>query len=113
MKISEAERLEKINQANGEAAALVAVAEARAAGLNIISKSLSQDNGKNAASLSIAEQYVNAFNKLARTNNTLILPSNVGDVGSLVAHAMSIYNSVSNDQKNACIDVDSKNNKKL
>lgn len=43
----------------------------------------------------IAEEYVHAFNKLARTNNTLILPSNVGDVTSLVGHAMSIYNAVS------------------
>lgn len=35
----EAQRLEQINHASGEAAAMIAVAEARAAGLNIISKS--------------------------------------------------------------------------
>lgn len=52
-------------------------------------------DGKNAASLTVAEQYINAFNKLASTNNTLILPSNVGDVSSLVGQAMSIYNTVS------------------
>lgn len=49
----------------------------------------------NAASLTIAEQYVQAFNKLARTNNTLILPANAGDVSNLVAQAMSIYSKVS------------------
>lgn len=32
---------------------------------------------------------------MARTNNTLILPSNVGDVSSLVGQAMAIYNTVS------------------
>lgn len=87
--------MEQINHANGEAAAMVAVAEARAEGLNIVSKSLMLQEGKNAASLFIAEEYVHAFNKLARTNNTLILPSNVGDVTSLVGHAMSIYKAVS------------------
>lgn len=91
---SEAQRMEQINHANGEAAAMLAVAEARARGLNIVSKSLMQQEGKNAASLFIAEEYVHAFNKLARTNNTLILPANVGDVTSLVGQAMSIYNAV-------------------
>lgn len=61
---------------------------------------LSQNQGSNAASLTVAEQYVNAFNQLARTNNTLILPSNAGDVPSLVGTAMSIYKTIANEQKN-------------
>lgn len=61
---------------------------------------LAQNQGSNAASLTVAEQYVNAFNQLARTNNTLILPSNVGDVSSLVGQAMSIYKTISNEPKN-------------
>lgn len=92
---SEAQRMEQINHANGEAAAMVAVAQAKAEGLNIVSESLKLQEGKNAASLFIAEEYVHAFNKLARTTNTLILPSNVGDVTSLVSQAMSIYGTVS------------------
>lgn len=87
--------MEQINHANGEAAAMIAVAEARAKGLNIVSKSLLPKEGKNAASLFVAEQYVAAFNKLARTNNTLILPSNVGDITSLVASAMTMYGHIS------------------
>lgn len=63
--------------------------------------SLSVKDGKNAASLFVAEQYISAFNKLARTNNTLILPSNAGDVTSLVAQAMSIYKTISNSDSNA------------
>lgn len=91
---SEAARQEQINQASGEAAALVAVAEARAKGLQLIANSLSLKDAKNAAALSIAEQYVNAFNKLAKVNNTIILPSNVGDATSLITQAMSIYKHV-------------------
>lgn len=48
----------------------------------------SQDS-KHAASLTLAEQYVSAFNKLARTNNTLILPANAGDVSNLVAQVLT------------------------
>lgn len=82
---SEADRQEQINKAAGEAAAILAVAEARSGGLKLVAEALQKDLGPNAASLSIAEQYVSAFNKLARTNNTLILPANTGDVSNLVS----------------------------
>ncbi|XP_072742587.1 stomatin-like protein stl-1 [Anoplolepis gracilipes] len=91
---SEAAKQEQINKADGEAAAVVAVAEARAKGLQVVASALSVTDAKNAAALSIAEQYVNAFNKLAKVNNTLILPSNVGDVSTFVAQAMAIYKQV-------------------
>ena len=58
--------------------------------------SLTVKDGKNAASLFVAEQYVTAFKNLARTNNTLILPSNVGDISSLVGQALAIYKTVAN-----------------
>ena len=90
----EADRQEQINIAIGEASAMLAIAEARAKGLKIVSQSLHVTDGKNAAALSIAEQYIHAFDKLAKTNNTLILPSNVGDVSNFVAQAMSIYKHV-------------------
>lgn len=48
-------------------------------------------NGRNAAALNIAEQYVDAFSKLAKESNTLLLPSNTGDVSTTVAEAMTIY----------------------
>ncbi|CAH2089547.1 unnamed protein product [Euphydryas editha] len=92
---SEAEKQEQINKASGEAQAMLAVAEARARGLKLIANALSQPDSKNAASLTLAEQYVAAFNKLARTTNTLILPANAGDVSNLVGQAMSIYSTVS------------------
>ncbi|XP_046661169.1 stomatin-like protein 2, mitochondrial [Homalodisca vitripennis] len=88
---SEAEKQEQINKASGEAAAMLAVAEARAKGLQLVAKALSVQDGKDAASLTVAEQYVEAFHNLAKTNNTLILPANAGDISSAVAHAMTIY----------------------
>lgn len=92
---SEAIKQEEINRANGEASAAVALAEARAKSLELVARALQSEDAKNAAALSVAEQYVEAFNKLAKNNNTLILPSNVADVSGLVAQAMSIYKRIS------------------
>ncbi|XP_073813300.1 stomatin like 2 [Musca autumnalis] len=92
---SEADRQEQINKASGEAAAMLAVADARARGLLTLSKALHDMNGKNAASLTLAEQYISAFKHLAKTNNTLILPANTGDISSFVAQALSVYKNVS------------------
>lgn len=91
---SEAERQEQINKASGEAAAMLAIADARAKGLQIVAKSLNLQDGKNAASLSIAEQYIHAFQNMAKTNNTMLIPSNAGDITTLVAKALTVYNSV-------------------
>lgn len=97
---SEAEKQEQINKACGEAAAILSVAEARSGGLKLVAKALEENLGSNAASLSIAEQYVHAFNKLAKSTNTLILPSNAGDISSMVAQALAIYSKVSPSPQN-------------
>lgn len=41
--------------------------------------------GERAATLNVAELYVSAFSNLAKTNNTVVLPANVGDAASMVA----------------------------
>uniref|UniRef100_A0A182VUT0 Band 7 domain-containing protein n=1 Tax=Anopheles minimus TaxID=112268 RepID=A0A182VUT0_9DIPT len=93
---SEAQKQEEINRANGEAAAIMALADARAKSLKIVAQSLSNEHGRSAASLSVAEKYVVAFEKLAKQNNTLIVPSTASDVTSMVAQALQIYNNLSN-----------------
>lgn len=93
---SEAQKQEEINRANGEAAAMMALADARAKSLKIVAESLSDEHGRSAASLSVAEKYVVAFEKLAKQNNTLIVPSTASDVTSMVAQALQIYNNLSN-----------------
>ncbi|OXU19051.1 hypothetical protein TSAR_001366 [Trichomalopsis sarcophagae] len=91
---SEADKQEQINKASGEAEAMLAVAAARAKGLEIVASSLGAENGQSAAALTVAEQYIHAFDKLAKTNNTVIIPKNVGDISSFVAQALSIYKHV-------------------
>ncbi|XP_021566300.1 stomatin-like protein 2, mitochondrial isoform X4 [Carlito syrichta] len=88
---SEADKAEQINQAAGEASAVLAKAKAKAEAIQILAAALTQHNGDAAASLTVAEQYVSAFSKLAKDSNTILLPSNPGDVTSMVAQAMGVY----------------------
>jgi regulator of protease activity HflC (stomatin/prohibitin superfamily) len=88
---SEAVRIEQVNQAKGEASAILARATARASALLTVGKALGAKHGSSAASLAVAEQYVQAFGKLAKTGNTLLLPEKTGDVGSMVAQVTGFY----------------------
>lgn len=45
-------------------------------------------NGNAAASLSVAEQYVSAFSNLAKESNTILLPSNTGDISGMVTQVL-------------------------
>ncbi|XP_009984098.1 PREDICTED: stomatin-like protein 2, mitochondrial [Tauraco erythrolophus] len=82
---SEAEKAEQINKAAGEANAMLVKARAKAEAIQLLAAALAQQHGSAAASLSVAEQYVNAFSKLAKDSNTLLLPANTGDVTNMVA----------------------------
>ncbi|CRL02493.1 CLUMA_CG015213, isoform A [Clunio marinus] len=101
---SEAEKQEEINKAEGKAQALVAMAQARAQGLKVVSEQLNKAAGNQAASLLIAENYVQAFGNIAKHGNTLILPANAADVSSVVAQAMSTYKTISADQSRLTTD---------
>ncbi len=48
----------------------------------------------------IAQQYINEFGKLAKENNTVIMPSDVSNVNQMVTQAMSIYKSLNSSQTN-------------
>ena len=88
---SEAEKAQLINQATGAAEAVIVAGEARARSIRAVAGALDSERGGQAASLAVAENYVEAFGQLAKTSNTLLLPSNVGDVSGMVTQAMAIY----------------------
>ena len=90
IKESEANQQQQINEAQGEAAAILAVATATAEGLRQVASALSTPGGDQAMRLRVAEQYVNEFGKLAKAGNTLVLPANLSDVGSMIALATNI-----------------------
>lgn len=87
---STGEKTAQINRAAGEAEALRLVAQATSDAIRMVAESVKQPGGMEAVNLKVAEQYVEAFSKLAKEGNTMILPANIADMGSLVAAGMQI-----------------------
>ena len=87
---SEGQKQSAINKAQGEATALRVVADATAAAVNVVAEAIGKEGGLQAANLKIAEEYIGALGNLAKTNNTMIVPTNLADVASVVASAMTV-----------------------
>jgi len=91
---SEAAKTDQINRAEGEAQAILTVATATAESIRQVAIAIESAGGEKAVSLRIAEQYVAAFGNLAQEGTTVLLPANTGDAGSMVAQALSVYESI-------------------
>jgi len=87
---SEGDKQAAINNAQGQAEAVLAIAEATSEAIRKVGNSIQGPGGMEAVNLRVAERYVDAFAGLAKTNNTLIVPANLADVGSLIAAAMTV-----------------------
>ena len=87
---SEGDKTAQINKAQGEAGAIKMIAEAQAEAVRVVGAAIGTSEGLSAANLKVAELYVAAFKELAKTNNTLIIPSNLNDAASFVASAMTV-----------------------
>src|SRR6266404_1488341 len=87
---SEGEKQAAINRAQGEATAIRVIAEATAAGVRAVAEAIADKGGLDAANLKVAQQYIDAFGLLATKSNTMIIPTNAGDVAGFVATAMSV-----------------------
>jgi len=92
IKASEARKQQQINEAEGQAAAIMAVATATAEGIRRVAEAIKVPGGYEAVQLRVAEQYIGQFGELAKKSNTLVLPANVADVGSMIALAMAAVN---------------------
>jgi regulator of protease activity HflC (stomatin/prohibitin superfamily) len=90
IKRSEGEMQKRINEAEGRGQEIERVAKATAWGIHEIALAISDKGGRDAVNLRIAEQYLLEFGKLAKANNTMIIPSNMADIASIVATATSV-----------------------
>ncbi|MDR2405539.1 MAG: paraslipin [Deltaproteobacteria bacterium] len=82
--ISEGEKQRVINEAAGQAQEILLVANATAEAIRRVGEATVAQGGKDAVALRIVENYLTEFGKLAKTNNTMIIPSNVVDLAALV-----------------------------
>lgn len=87
---SEGEKQKRINEAEGRAVEIERVAKATAQGIREIALAINEEGGLNAVNLRIAEQYLGEFGKLAKTNNTIIIPSNLSDLAGMIASVSKV-----------------------
>lgn len=91
IEISEGEKLKRINEAEGRAQEIERIAIATAEGIRRIAEAINLPGGKEAVQLQVAQDYIKEFGKLAQTNNTMIVPSNVSDISTMIATATKIF----------------------
>jgi len=90
IKRSEGEKQRKINEAEGKGAEIERIARATAWGIREIAKAINEKGGTAAVNLQVAEQYLKEFGKLAQTNNSMIIPTDLSDVAGIIAAATSV-----------------------
>ncbi len=89
---SEGEKQRRINEATGTASEIELVAIATAKGIREIARSINEEGGMNAVNLRIAEQYLTEFGKLAKTNNSMIVPADLSDIAGVISSITSVLN---------------------
>ncbi len=97
---SEGEKQKTINLAEGQAFEIKAIAEATATGIAAIANAINEKNGISAVNLRVAEQYLTQFGNLAKTNNTLIIPSNLSDIAGIVKSLSTVIKQSPNNVNN-------------
>jgi regulator of protease activity HflC (stomatin/prohibitin superfamily) len=90
---SEGEKQAEINKAQGEASAIVAVADATADAIRKVAAAIQAPGGEQAVQLKVAERAIEAYQQLAKTNNTMIVPGNMTEVSALIASSMALVRS--------------------
>ncbi|KAJ1963455.1 Stomatin [Dipsacomyces acuminosporus] len=97
---SEADKAQQINRALGEAEAIRQCAIAEAEAIEKVAQAIkSNSGGELAAGLHVAQQYVEAFSKIAKESNTIVVPASANDISGMVTQAMTVFSSVSENQK--------------
>jgi regulator of protease activity HflC (stomatin/prohibitin superfamily) len=91
--VSEGEKQRRINEAEGQATQIKLIAQATAEGIREIALAIKEPGGSDAVSLRVAEQYLQEFGKLAKTNNSMIIPSNLTDLSSILALSKKVLDS--------------------
>ena len=90
IKSSEARRQQQINEAEGQASAILAIANATGEGIRRVASAINEPGGFEAVQLRVAEQYVAEFGRIAKASSTIVVPSSVSDVASMLTVAMNV-----------------------
>ncbi len=87
---AEGDKQQRMREAEGQASAILAVANATAEGIRAISQAIQSPGGYEALQYRIAMDYIQQFGNLAKETTTMILPTNLADVAGILATALSV-----------------------
>ena len=88
--LSEGERQRRINEAEGRAQEILLVAEAQAEGIRKVAEAIGGPGGIESVNMQLAQQYLQQFGNLAKTNNTMIIPSDLANIAGVIKACSSI-----------------------
>lgn len=82
--VSEGEMQRRINEAEGVAEEIKSLAEATAVSIEEIADALSQEKGKEAMQMRLAERYIGQLSKLANEKNDVIIPKDITNYDAIM-----------------------------
>jgi regulator of protease activity HflC (stomatin/prohibitin superfamily) len=94
---SEGEKMKRVNEAEGRSREIFLVAEAQANGIREVASALNEKGGIQALNMQLAYDYLQQFGKLAQANNTMIIPTDLANVGGIIKAVTSIIQSEKSD----------------
>lgn len=92
--LSEGERQRRINEAQGKAQEILLVAEAQSTGIRKVAEAINAPGGISSVNMQLAQQYLTQFGALAKTNNTMIIPSDLANVAGILKACTTIVKQV-------------------
>ncbi len=92
---AEGDKQAAILRAEGEAQSIRIEADARASAIRSIAQAIEARGGSSAVSQQLAEQYIVAFDKLARHGTIALLPGDATDIASMVGKAFTAFDTLS------------------
>jgi regulator of protease activity HflC (stomatin/prohibitin superfamily) len=98
IKKSEGEKAKMENEAKGQAYAILEVARATAEGVRQVAMAINDPGGKDAVSMKIAQEWIGSFGKLAKSTNSMIVPTNVADLASVTGILKNAYDFAKKDK---------------
>ncbi|HEX7389495.1 MAG TPA: SPFH domain-containing protein [Acidiphilium sp.] len=88
--IADGRRQAEILRSEGEAKAIELVATATAEAIRAIGAAAAVEGGMEALQMQVAKEYIAQWGNLAKASTTTLIPAELGDIGGLVASAMTI-----------------------
>jgi regulator of protease activity HflC (stomatin/prohibitin superfamily) len=92
--IAEADKISKVLRAEGKTQATIKKAEASAGAIKGIGKSVDAYMGRNAANFVLAQKYIDAYQELGKTKNTLLMGTTPINVDGNITDSMQILDQI-------------------